>query len=246
MRSDGIRADFATTRWSLVEAIRLEGDPNGQGARKAAMDSLVLLYWPPVFGYLRKSGFDAAAAEELVQEFFASKVLENGLFEKARREKGRLRDFVKESIRNHVRDAARRGRARGSRLNVPLDQLAREEELVGSLRDASPETYLDRRWLLQHLQLIVDECERYWSERRKPSHWAMYYEWRILPAISCSEPPSQAELSTKHGFSRVAGASVIQQVRGRLIQIARDVVGRATLSAADRDEELRELQEMLR
>ena len=45
---------FLTTRWSLIDGVRANGDKND-----ALMDALLRQYWKPVYCYLRRKGFDS-------------------------------------------------------------------------------------------------------------------------------------------------------------------------------------------
>jgi DNA-directed RNA polymerase specialized sigma24 family protein len=58
---------FTTTNWSVVLAAK---DANSSNAAEA-LETLCRVYWPPLYAYLRREGNDAAAAQDLTQEFFA-------------------------------------------------------------------------------------------------------------------------------------------------------------------------------
>ena len=60
-------AQFATTHWSVVVAA---GQSNSPEAHQA-METLCRAYWYPLYAYMRRKGYDAHAAQDLTQEFFA-------------------------------------------------------------------------------------------------------------------------------------------------------------------------------
>jgi RNA polymerase sigma-70 factor (ECF subfamily) len=62
----GRKAEFATTRWSVVRAAG--GSPE---ERMAAMTRLFQSYWQPLYLFLRREGRTREEAEDLLQEFFA-------------------------------------------------------------------------------------------------------------------------------------------------------------------------------
>src|SRR5262245_47977751 len=58
-----------------------------------ALEALCRAYWPPLYAYVRRRGFDAASAEDLTQEFFAS-LLARGDFATVHPNRGRFRTFL--------------------------------------------------------------------------------------------------------------------------------------------------------
>lgn len=58
---------FATTRWSIVFAAQQEGTD----AAETALATLCETYWFPLYGYVRRQGFQPAEAQDLTQAFFA-------------------------------------------------------------------------------------------------------------------------------------------------------------------------------
>ena len=59
-------SQFPTTRWTLVIAA---GDPHRKEARSALV-SLCENYWYPLYIYLRRRGYSADQAQDLMQDFF--------------------------------------------------------------------------------------------------------------------------------------------------------------------------------
>ena len=68
---------FASTHWSVVLAAARTESPEAA----AAMQKLCACYWYPLYFYLRhKRGLNHHAAEDLVQEFFATRVVTKRIF----------------------------------------------------------------------------------------------------------------------------------------------------------------------
>src|SRR5438128_725288 len=88
---------FATTRWSLVLAARGRQSP----AAKAALAELCGAYWYPLYAFIRRSGRDAIAAEDLTQEFFA-RLLEKSWLGQADQARGRFRAFLVTACRHFL------------------------------------------------------------------------------------------------------------------------------------------------
>src|SRR5947209_5497064 len=79
---------FATTQWSVV----LTAQGSSPGADQA-LETLCRRYWRPLFGFVRRSGFNHEEAEDLTQAFFA-RLLERRDLDAVRQEKGRLRSYL--------------------------------------------------------------------------------------------------------------------------------------------------------
>ncbi len=87
----------------------------GQAAEadEARLDRLIRLYWPPLRIYLAAS-FPSLKdqADVLLQEFAEDKILKKGWLQRADRERGQFRDFLKTSLRNFVLDRLNRAEVR--------------------------------------------------------------------------------------------------------------------------------------
>jgi DNA-directed RNA polymerase specialized sigma24 family protein len=95
---------FPETSWTLLAKAREQSD---QGAR--AREEFAHRYYRPVQQFLLLLVQDGEQAQELAQEFFTKlSGGPGGLLELARGEKGAFRDYLRESLRNLVRDYYRR------------------------------------------------------------------------------------------------------------------------------------------
>ena len=70
-----------------------------QSAR--ALEELCRLYWYPIYAYLRRRGHPQHDAEDLTQGFFL-KLLQDGSFDVAEADKGRLRTFLLCALDRHL------------------------------------------------------------------------------------------------------------------------------------------------
>ena len=97
---------FPETSWTLLAKAREQSD---QGAR--AREDFAHRYYRPVQQFLLLLVQDGEQAQELAQEFFIRLSGPGGLLERARPEKGAFRNYLRESLRNLVRDYYRHNRA---------------------------------------------------------------------------------------------------------------------------------------
>src|SRR5215467_12228495 len=97
--ADGGAMAFTTTHWSVV----LEAQGKSPAA-EAALEKLCRTYWWPLYGFVRRQGYNPEEAQDLTQAFFA-RLLERRDFETVRRERGRLRSYLLASIKNFLSKA---------------------------------------------------------------------------------------------------------------------------------------------
>lgn len=80
-----------TTHWSVVDDFSLcESAPD---RAEAALTRLCRDYWPPLYRFVRRRGYDRADAQDLTQGFFAY-LIENQAYTAPDRSKGRFRTFL--------------------------------------------------------------------------------------------------------------------------------------------------------
>src|SRR5277367_5225746 len=91
-------------------------------ADSARLDRLIRLYWTPLRIFLVAS-FPSLKeqADVLLQEFAEDKILKTGWLQRADRERGKFRDFLKISLRNFVLDRLSRAEVRNA--PVSLDEM---------------------------------------------------------------------------------------------------------------------------
>src|SRR5262245_61581984 len=85
---DGTRA-FHTTHWSVVLAAK---DVTAPGTT-VALESLCRTYWPPLYAYIRREGYEEADAQDLTQEFFV-RLLEKNYLGHLQHQRGKFRSFL--------------------------------------------------------------------------------------------------------------------------------------------------------
>jgi RNA polymerase sigma factor (sigma-70 family) len=140
-------APFPGTRLSVILAAR-EADPD---LRRAAFDTLIAIYWRPVYARFRlKWKAQPADAEDLAQEFFA-RAMERGFFEGYDPARARFRSFLRTCVDRFAANARRderRLKRGGGLAMVPLDFADAELELArASDPAADPDAWFDHEWV---------------------------------------------------------------------------------------------------
>ncbi|HUG10031.1 MAG TPA: sigma-70 family RNA polymerase sigma factor [Opitutaceae bacterium] len=148
---------FPETQWSIV----LRSDASGDTRAHAALESLCLKYWYPLYTFVRRQGRDHHEAEDCTQEFFARLLSAEGL-KRARPERGRFRSFLLSGMRNFLTSEWRRASAakRGGGLaTVPIGTVDFDERFCHEPRDTAltPEQAFDRSWALGMIDRAVGE-----------------------------------------------------------------------------------------
>lgn len=208
---------FASTHWSVVLAAARTASPEAE----AALENLCIAYWYPLYAYLRRSGQTAHTAEDLTQEFFASRIVTKRIFQGMQPGAGRFRSWLLTSLQNMVKNewekaqAAKRG---GGQPHCSLDFPSAEGRYAAEpAHDLTPEKLYDRSYALQLLDLAMDQLrEKY--RRDGKADWFEELKGFLpgKPAIR-----SYAEVAARSGKSEDAikmAVSRLGQEYGRFLK----------------------------
>jgi len=226
-------AAFATTYWSLV--LTAQGR---SPAADEALEKLCRTYWWPLYGFVRRNGYQPEEAQDLTQGFFAL-LLERRDLDVVRREKGRLRSYLLVSLKNFLAKAKRRELAmkRGEgRALVPLDELlARERADLEPADSLTADRIYERRWALTLLEQVLTRLE---SEYRSAGNAKLF---ECLKEFLSDEPGrrSQAEVGAELRMTENAVKQAFHRLRRRYRQLLRDEIGQTVAVPGDVEDELR-------
>jgi len=203
-------------------------------------------YWPPVYATLRRRGMKQLEAAEATQAFFADVVLQRRLFERAVRERGKLRSLLLTSLKRFLVDQHRRRAARGSGLTLSLDTLDREDRIVERAPDFDSDELFERRWALAALQEAMKRCEAKFVSNGSVKHWRAFEAHVVRPALTCAEPEPLERVAERVGFRTAADcAAAVQVVRLRVLALMREVVAETVDGDDDADAEYDRALQML-
>ena len=159
-------AGFATTRWSLLLALKQKSSREA----KKALAELCQTYWYPLYVYVRKRGYSSHDAQDVTQAFFAE-FLRKRDFEKVDPDKGRLRTYLLSSLQNFIGKTQRQALAikRGGHQSlVSWDQQAAEDRLQAEPADAlTPETAYERKWAATVVEFAVSRLREEFSQKKQ-------------------------------------------------------------------------------
>lgn len=199
----------ASTHWSLIA--RAAGDLS-QPQCRAALEQLCEAYWYPLYAYLRRRGYAAEVAEDLVQGFFAT-LLEDGVLRQADQRRGRFRAFLLAAARHYVGryHEGQRAQKRGGHLRqLSLDIADAERRWAVEPSDCeTPEAAFDRQWALELLRrVLLSIAEEYRAAGKL--EWFQTLECYLTPA---AELPSYAALAARLGVTTTAAKVAVHRLR---------------------------------
>lgn len=154
-----VQERFASTHWSVVLAAARTASPEAE----AALEKLCVAYWYPLYAYLRRSGRAPHEAEDLTQEFFASRIITKRVLRDIQPGAGRFRSWLLTSLQNMVKNEWEKARAvkrGGAQPHFPLDFQSAEGRYVAEpSHNLTPEKLYERSWALTLLDLTVDQLQ---------------------------------------------------------------------------------------
>jgi DNA-directed RNA polymerase specialized sigma24 family protein len=227
---------FAVTHWSVVLSA---GDPQSPGATQAR-EKLCRVYWPPLYNFVRRQGYNSEDAQDLTQAFFA-KSFEKDFFGRANPEKGRFRSFLLTALHQFVldqRERARTAKRGGGAPLISLDQTAVEEKFLASTgADVPGDQLFDRRWAMA----ILDAARARLREECIAFGKARLFEQLDLPGKSRDKAMTYADLAARDGQTVSAVKSAVSRLRQRYGELVREEIAQTVADPADVDSEIRYL-----
>lgn len=233
--------EFSNTRWSMV----LRAKSGHTRTSLKALDELCRLYWFPLYHYVRRRGFSATDAEDMVQGFFRS-LISRDVITRADPTKGKLRAFLLAALKDHMTDEVRRENAlkRGrEHEHFSLDMLDAEPRFMAETSGAgTPELEMDRAWAREVLRLASNELCRKWNQRGKQDVASKLspYLVRSLDAAALEQLASQ--LNTTSGALKVTLHRMRDDFRNEIRAQVADTVS----TEAEIDSEMAYLRDLLR
>jgi RNA polymerase sigma-70 factor (ECF subfamily) len=218
---------FPQTRWSVILDAEQE-DP-------AALAQFCRAYHYPLYSYARRSGLKVADAEDLTQAFF-ERLLSRHLLAHARRERGKLRNFLLRSFTNFATEDRRRQSAgkRGSgQPLLELDALEAEERFSLEPHDnITPEVEYERAWARE---LLRQALEKLGATYEAAGQGAIFHALRDQLTEGSPDRSYQA-IAASLGLTEASARFAAFKLRQRYRSVLHEIVA-ATVA---RDEEVGE------
>ncbi len=154
-------ARFRPTSWTLVREARDARSPEARDALARLCEE----YWQPLYGFVRRLGYDAERARDLTQGFFA-RLIEKDVLSHADPARGRFRSFLMASIRHYAsneREAERADKRLPPGGLQSLDFVDAEQQYSREPIDTvTPEALFERQWaamiVARAVETLTAEC----------------------------------------------------------------------------------------
>ena len=227
---------FGTTRWSLIVAA---GDSNNPDCRRA-LDELCGAYWYPVYAFLRRSGRDPDAAQDLTQGFFA-RLLEKQTLKAADQERGRFRSYLLTALKFYLSNERQRERAQkrgGGQAPIPLDRNTAEKHYsLEPVEEQTPEALFERRWALALLERALDRLREELKRSASPER-----SLRLVGCLTGDDGRGRyKQLAAELEMSESAVKVAVHRLRRRFGDLLREEVAHTVEGPEQVEEELRHL-----
>ena len=233
-------ARFATTHWSVVAHCALTDVPEAADA----LARLCEMYWPPVYSFVRRRGYNQHDAQDLTQAFFAY-FLRTKAYARTNRLHGKFRSFLLASVKHFLSDdwdrhqAIKRG---GDYQFVSLDQENGEAFYdAASDSDSTAERLFELRWAKTLTAGALDSLRK---ELQAEDKLKLFEQLKAFLAGG-SVLPSYDDASARTGLARATVKTHVHRLRQRYREIVRCEIARTVSSPHEIDEELHYLCNVL-
>lgn len=225
---------FPTTRRSIVLA--LGSEDAGEQAR--AFDTLVAVYWRPVYKYLRVRGSRTREdAEDLTQSFFARAFEKETLaaYDPAR---ASFRGFLRMLLDRHSgNDRKAEGRLKRGGAVPHVDVEEAEGEIARDAgAPATPEEFFHREWVKSAFSLAVSRLREACEADGKAQQFALFEAYDLEGEID-----SYRELGLRFGLTETTVTNHLAAVRRRFRAIVLETLREITATDAEFRAEARAL-----
>ena len=204
---------------------------------REALEALCRIYWFPVYVLVRRQGFNSESARDFTQEFFVHLISRSGLTN-IRRERGRFRAYLSQSVKNFLADewdhasAQKRG---GGLRTFSLDAEAAEARYLETPERLSPDRLFDRQWAEELLGLARLRLKKEFDAAGKGELI------EIMESLGEPTASSLGSAAEKLGMPVNTLKSHLRRARLRHAEIIREVIAETVATPKEVEAELRDL-----
>ena len=227
---------FGETAWSMVLAAGGASEPRA----REALAELCRIYWPPIYGYLRRRGYDRDDAQDMTQSFFQH-ILQDDTPPRLARS-GTLPQFSLGALSRCLADEQAQLRAlkRGGGVQfISMDELETEElHHQGIATELTPDESLDARWAGLLLERALAKVRAEFSAEGKADTFEM-----LSPFLSGEKPDvSYDQVAQRMGVGLGAVKTLIHRLRRQFATAVRREIMQTVSAPHEVDDELRRLR----
>jgi hypothetical protein len=233
---------FPSTRGSLVARTC---DPDA-GTRREALDELLRVYLPALRACLCDGwGLSADKAEDILQSFVASQILQRQLIGRFDAARGRFRALLRKSLQNFASRQLARERSISSHESFAADPLMDD----ASIADASAARAYDVEWARQVLRGALQRMQFVCRAEDNLARWDLFALRIVRPLLGGAAEPSLKDLAQRFGYESAEKVSnALVTAKRQFARILRRLIAETeeASSESEIDEVIAELATILR
>ena len=241
---------FLSTHWSVVLAAGESTD--APEAARVALAQLCQTYWAPLYTFVRHRGYSVHDSQDLTQSFFAY-LIEQKIYARVDRRKGKFRSFLLASLKNFLSDAYDREHALkrgGDKDFLPLleHQAEEAESFFQSSAELSENKISENEVFEQNWAetLVTGALKRVRDDYKTAGRRNLFDNLQVFVMGSADPLPTYDELAARLGIPASTLRSHVTRLRSDYRGALRMEVRRTVNSESEVDEELRELLRVLK
>jgi RNA polymerase sigma-70 factor (ECF subfamily) len=236
----GVYRPFPVTEWSLV-ARAGHADPE---TKRRALTDLLDRYMPAIKCYLTMGKrIDPDRADDLMQSFLTSKVLDQDLIERADKERGKFRTFLLTALDRFIVNQHRFERAQK---RSPSAMAAIDDQPEPADDESAPDDTFDVAWARQVIDRTIERMKQECRGSGRGDLWTVFEARVLAPTLGQDDAVPYEELIEKAGFaSPVQAANALVTAKRMFARIIRQVISEYEGTDAEIDTELNDLHEIL-
>lgn len=232
---------FQTTQWSVVMAAGRDSSHVAAGA----LEQLCRAYWFPLYAFVRRQGYDAHAAADLTQGFFAELLRRKDLKD-VDPGKGKFRSYLLASLKHYLTNqrahdhAQKRG---GGQAILSLDfEQADQRFRLEPANEQTADSFFLKQWALA----LIEQARAAIREEYQNTDRAALFD--ALQPFLVGEPAAKTYREIAEPLGKTEGALkvAVHRLRQQFHRQIRQEIARTVASEDQIDDEIRDLFEALR
>jgi RNA polymerase sigma-70 factor (ECF subfamily) len=210
----------------------------------AALEQLCRNYWPPLYAFIRRKGYNEAEAKDLTQDFFL-RLVSRDFLQRLRHQRGKFRSFLLTFLKHFLLEQQGKARAQkrgGTKTILSLEAMKEEGSYLQEPVDAfSPDQVFELRWAQTIFQVALNRLREEYAATGKAELFDFLKDFQPRE----SGAPSYAEIGATFGMTEAAIKSAVQRMRARHREILRREIANTVTRPDKIEEEIAHLRAIL-
>jgi DNA-directed RNA polymerase specialized sigma24 family protein len=202
-------SSFPITDWSLIRRVAGDEEP---AARRLDLNQLLTRYMPPMRRFIRQRfRLTDDEAEDWMQGFITSKLLQSALLSRADQDRGKFRALIIRALADYGIDQYRRRRTRGTKGNGTDER----SENVSASAISDPAVLFERHWAEHAIAEALRLTEERLCTTNRAAAWEVFSR-RLLEQGEAAR--SHQALTDEFGFEKPSQAAIALNTAKRIFR----------------------------